>query len=557
MSIYSLSVIITSRNEEFLKRTVEDVLDKRMGKTEVIVILDGALAKPALIQHPDVTVIYHKESVGQRAAINEGIKLSKAKYIMKLDAHCILDEGFDVKLIKESNSKQVSVPVQYNLHAFNWKCNKCKNEWYQSPTPKACMNPGEAKGKSGCDGKDFERVMVWAPRKGRKTSSWCFDKNLKFQYDGGIAKRQEGMIIETMSLIGACFFMERDWYWEIGGSEEEWGSWGQMGTELSAKSWLSGGKVIVNKHTWFAHMFRTQGGDFGFPYPQSGKQNEHARKRSREFFKEGTWKGEKPLHWLVEKFWPMKGWEEKDLIEIGGTVPKDEPEKGIIFYTDNQLSLKIARTVQKQLKSIGLPIVSSSLKPMNFGKNVHCKLKRGYMTMFKQILSALEAQNTKYVYFCEHDVKYHPSHFDFTPPRDDVWYYNTNMYKVSSADGRALWTDDCKQVSGICVNRETAVKHYKKRIEMLEKYTGDNFNGYVRAMGFEPATNHRKERVDDAKSENYMSKLPNIDIRHEANLTATRWSPDKFRNKKFTKGWKECHVSEIPGWKMEQFPFLK
>jgi glycosyltransferase involved in cell wall biosynthesis len=285
-----LSVVITARNEEFLKITVEDVLAKRRGDTEVIVILDGAWAEPKLIQHPDLTVIYHKESVGQRAAINEAVKISKAKYIMKLDAHCILDEGFDLKLIQDSLPNQVSVPAQYNLHAFDWQCKKCGNRWYQSPTPKHCQNSGEGRGENpNCDSTEFERVMVWERRKNRITTSWCFDKDLHFQYDEGIAKRQTGQVIETMSLIGACFFMEREWYWKIGGSDEKFGSWGQQGTEISCKTWFRGGRVVTNKNTWFAHMFRTQGGDFGFPYPQSGNQVEHARKYSKELFLEGKY----------------------------------------------------------------------------------------------------------------------------------------------------------------------------------------------------------------------------------------------------------------------------
>ena len=39
--------------------------------------------------------------------------------------------------------------------------------------------------------------------------------------------------------------------------DEKHGSWGQYGTEWACKSWLSGGKLITTKKTWFGHMFRT------------------------------------------------------------------------------------------------------------------------------------------------------------------------------------------------------------------------------------------------------------------------------------------------------------
>jgi len=119
---YDLSVLITARNEEFLSRTVEGVLKARRGKTEVIVVMDGAWADPPLANHEDVTVLYHNESVGQRQAINEACALSDAKFIMKLDAHCIMDEGFDVKLMADCEYDWTVVPRLFNLHAFNCKC---------------------------------------------------------------------------------------------------------------------------------------------------------------------------------------------------------------------------------------------------------------------------------------------------------------------------------------------------------------------------------------------------------------------------------------------------
>ena len=567
--VRDLSVLIASRNEEFLVRTVNDVLDKRRANTEVIVILDGAWSDPELEENPDVTVIYHRESVGQRGGINEAAKLSKAKYIMKLDAHCIMDEGFDVKLMADMKPDWTVIPMQYNLHAFNWKCKKCGNEWYQGPTPTFCHNPGEGKGQNKeCDGKVFERVMVWEKRKRRHTEFWRFDKNLQFKYWGGLGKRPESQteVAETMSFIGACWFMERERFLDLGGLDEDHGSWGQVGTEMSCKAWLSGGKLMVNKKTWYAHLFRTQGGDFSFPYNISGKQTQSARTYSQKFWRGGKWpKQVKPLHWLVEKFWPVDGWDAKDLEAIGGSVDGQKQantEKGIIFYTDNQLNLRIAHAVQDQLKRIGLPIVSSSLKPMTFGHNVClAPLKRGYLTMFKQILASLEALKTDYAFFCEHDVMYHPSHFDFKPERDDVWYYNVNMWKVDVGSGKSIRTDNCKQVSGICVNRSFAIKHYQKRVKMMEEYLAKNgeegFNKYVRSVGFEPGTHNRAERVDDSKSEIYESAYPNLDIRHNANLTPTRWDPKQFRNKKFTEGWKECHVYDIPRWERKQLGFLK
>ena len=93
-----LSILIPARNEEFLKRTVEDILANIEGNTEIIVVLDGY--KTDVPKDKRIRVIYNPESVGQRAGTNQACKLSKAKYIMKCDAHCAFDKGFDRKMIE-------------------------------------------------------------------------------------------------------------------------------------------------------------------------------------------------------------------------------------------------------------------------------------------------------------------------------------------------------------------------------------------------------------------------------------------------------------------------
>jgi len=152
----------------------------------------------------------------------------------------------------------------------------------------------------------------------------------------------------------------------------------------------------------------------------------------------------------------------------------------------------------------------------------------------------LEELDTDIVFFAEHDVLYHSSHFDFIPPEKNKFYYNTNVWKFKLEDGHAVRTDFCQQTSGLCAYRELLLEHYRKRVELVEK------NGFSRNMGFEPGTHGRAERVDDYKSGSWESEFPNIDIRHDKNLTPSRWSKEQFRNQRYTKGWKEA--DEIPGW---------
>lgn len=300
-----LSVIIPARNEVFLKQTVENVLANSRADTEVIAVCDGNWPDPPLENHPRLKVIFHPESVGQRAATNDGAKLSRARFIMKLDAHCAVDEGFDVKLMADFQPNWTIVPSMYSLHAFDWRCTGCGKQTYQGAKPERCAD---------CQNDTFEQVMIWQRRSKRHvTVLWCFDQNLQFQYWSGHRDVGKDPIIDTMSFIGACMFLERERFWKLGGMDENHGSWGQFGTEWACKTWLSGGRLVTTRNTWFAHMFRTgnfaAAGHSTWPYPISQNQIERARTYSRDFWTNDKWPLAKyPLSWLVEKFKPVPGW---------------------------------------------------------------------------------------------------------------------------------------------------------------------------------------------------------------------------------------------------------
>jgi len=321
MKKYKLSICIPSRNEMFLKNTVEDILKNKRGDTEVIVGLDGLWSTPPISDHPDVTIVYVSESIGQRAMTNLCVKLSRAKYVAKTDAHCSFDQDFDVKMIeafKKTGDNVTMVPIMKNLHAFNWRCyhNYCGWFQYQGPTPTVCPKCGKSN--------KIRKEMTWKPRAHVNSTSYCFDSEPHFQYFEAwkhrpeyIKDKKEKGITETMSLQGSFFMCTREKYWELNICDESFGSWGNQGVELSAKTWLSGGRVLVNHSTWYAHMFRTQGGDFSFPYPQSGRQVSSCKASVRDMFWKNKYPNQiHPLSWLVEKFWPIPGWSEQNLQDL-------------------------------------------------------------------------------------------------------------------------------------------------------------------------------------------------------------------------------------------------
>lgn len=302
----------------FLARTIEDILANIEADTEVIAVLDSEWANPPIEQHEQVNVIYVPEVVGQRAATNLAAKLAQGKYVMKVDAHCSFDKGFDRKMLEAfrvSGDNVTMVPIMRNLWAYDWKCYKCGWKKYQGPTPAKCD-------QCGCTTK-MRRKMMWVGKKNPQSTSFSFDSEPHFGYFEDWKHRPqyaqdkaETGLTETMSLQGSCFMCTREKYWELNLCDESFGSWGNQGIEVACKTWLSGGRVLCNHNTWYAHMFRTQGGDFGFPYDQSGKGVDRTKKKVWEFFFSGWDKQIHPVSWLIEKFAPVPGWPEVEINKL-------------------------------------------------------------------------------------------------------------------------------------------------------------------------------------------------------------------------------------------------
>lgn len=311
MATKLLSVIVPGRNEEFMRHTVDDVLAHSSESTEVIAVMDGYWSNPPLVHHPRLQVVHFGSPVGQRAATNYGAHLSRAKYVMKLDAHCSTDEGFDQKLLAKMEPDMTMIPAMHRLHIFDWHCNGCGEKEYQGTKPAECKV---------CKGNDFTKIIVWQPRfEYAATTAWRFDRTLHFQYwreykESEVYKKQAPSgIVETMSCIGCCFLMDRKRFKKLGGMDETHGSWGQYGTELACKAWLSGGRMVTNLDTWISHLFRTgnfgKGGESSWPYPISQRDIDKAREHSRDLWLKDAWPlAVRPLSWLIEHFKPIPDW---------------------------------------------------------------------------------------------------------------------------------------------------------------------------------------------------------------------------------------------------------
>lgn len=208
--------------------------------------------------------------------------------------------------------------------------------------------------------------------------------------------------------------------------------------------------------------------------------------------------------------------------------------RGILYFTDNEIPEKLDIAVKDLIKMIKLPLVSSTRKPItDMGLNVVTDEPRGYRTMFKQILNGLEALKTDVVFMAEHDVMYPKEHFDFIPPDKSV-YYDHNWWKVRK-DGLAIhW--DADQVSGMCAYRNILIDYYTHKIK---DFDNERFN-----RKFEPFSR--------LGSKSWKASVPHIDVRHDKNLTKSKWSIDDFRDKSTAKNLETSTIESIQGWDVEE-----
>ena len=271
-----ISIVIPARNEQFLKPTIEDLLKKAQGEIEVIVILDG-YKPPEYVQDERVIYIHRGQSMGMRAGINAGVAIARGEYVMKTDAHCMFDTGYDVKLVAELQKNWVVVPRRKRLDAENWCLQETGKPDIDYMYLAAPDDPKDFGGK-GLNGKVWEE-------KNR-------DPELK-----------KVLIDDLMSAQGSCWLMHKSYFQELELMDEEnYGTFWNEFQEIGLKCWLSGGRVIVNKNTWYAHLHK--GKKYGRGYNLQEAQLIKGASYTKKWFnfKEAWDKQTLPLEWLIEKF---------------------------------------------------------------------------------------------------------------------------------------------------------------------------------------------------------------------------------------------------------------
>jgi hypothetical protein len=181
---------------------------------------------------------------------------------MSVDAHIMFAPGFDEQLIKDHNPNWVQIPRRQRLDAENW----CLQDQGDDRPPI-----------------DYEYIM-FPPLVTNNNGG--FRAIHGFKWDAKTLARQDIPIDDIIEFQGSCWFMTKEFFQRMGFMQiEGYTGWGQEAEELSFKTWKAGGRVVVNKNTWYAHLHK--GEKYGRMYWMSRSENRESYKYSYN-------------HWLVE-----------------------------------------------------------------------------------------------------------------------------------------------------------------------------------------------------------------------------------------------------------------
>ena len=289
-----LTVIIPARHELYLQQTLDDLLLKATGDMEIVVVLDGYWPQPPLKEDPRLIVI-HRERRGMRAAINSAIAISKGHYIMKVDAHCMFPHGFDEVLKADCDGDWVVIPRRYSLELDTWGVR------FHRPFI------------------DYE-FLGWPYEAGKKAVHGDTVGLHARAWDFRTEERIDRLLDENLSFQGSCWFTSKEHFLNRIGflQEEGYGTFIGEPQEIGLKTWLGGGKIMTNKKTFYAHLWKGKPyreahlKALGFPYTRVGANElKTGNAFSVDYWMHDKWDGRKyDLAWLIERFAPVPTWPE-------------------------------------------------------------------------------------------------------------------------------------------------------------------------------------------------------------------------------------------------------
>ena len=218
-----VSVVIPAYKDKYVIPTIHSLLDNSESELEVVVVIDGFIPDFQLVSDPRVRYVHLGSNRGMRGAINAGVAVARGEFILRSDQHCMFAKGYDKVLARDCQPNWIMTATRYFLDPVKWE--------------RMDLPPVQTE-KLVIQGKEKFSGQRWKSR----------DEQFK-----------DEPLVESMAMQGSMWFMPHAW-WDKVIVELQTEGYGQMyqdSHEMIFKTWKAGGKLMLNKNTWFAHKHRS------------------------------------------------------------------------------------------------------------------------------------------------------------------------------------------------------------------------------------------------------------------------------------------------------------
>ena len=211
----------------------------------------------------------------------------------------------------------------------------------------------------------------------------------------------------------------------------------------------------------------------------------------------------------------------------------------IVYYTANEIPESFAKETRFQLIDAAdeyTPIISVSMKPMDFGDNIVSTTPRSHVNIYRMALMGAKKAETKYIALCEDDVLYSPEHFLKRPSSDEIFAYNLAYWNVQTW-GEPLFSHKAggrRNLHSLICNRELFINAMEERFAKYPDGTQDI------SVWAEPGKYEKYLGVTEQKTEVFYTNPPNIMFDHQTALS--------YKNLGSRKKLGEFRAIELPYW---------
>lgn len=224
-----LSIIMPGWKDPYAMKTIADILkNSQLGDAlEIIHVWDGFYPDFEIIQDPHVRYVHLGQNRGMRGAINAGVAVARGEFFMRLDEHCSFGKGFDKILTDACKENEIMTAKRFFLDPVKWEVMPDEPVEHEKLTIQHVS----------------ETVRKFAGKRWRERDT----------------KQKDVMISEMTALQGSMWIANREFFLKTVGElqTEGYGPLIQDSVEVCMKYWQAGGRLMLNKNTWFAHKHRS------------------------------------------------------------------------------------------------------------------------------------------------------------------------------------------------------------------------------------------------------------------------------------------------------------